>query len=96
MTDLAPTCPACSSALSWREPTDTFRSKMLVRCNCTDIDFDRAELAATSSGPEAGLYQHPSNAEVKQDGRDLRADIIEFWGAGALAWIERKADMKSP
>lgn len=69
---------------------------MLVQCNCTDIDFDRAELAASSPGPEARVYEHASNAPTKEDGRDLRADIREYWGQDALAWIEEKAGVREP
>lgn len=89
-----PTCPKCSQPLRWREPTDTLREQMFVSCDCTDIDFERAELAASSAGPEAGVYSHPTMVETRTDGRDLRADIVEYWGAAGLTWIEQKAGIR--
>lgn len=91
-----PTCPDCQTSLIWRDPTDTLRSQMSVGCHCTDVDFDRSELAATSTGPESKAYAHPSVAATKQDGRDLRKDVVEYWGEEALRWIEEKAGIACP
>lgn len=87
-----PTCPSCSAPLRWRDPTDTMREHMFVCCDCTDVDFQRPELAIDSA--EAGVYKG-DRTELKEDGRDLRADIIEYWGEVALAWIEQKSGIRA-
>ena len=91
-----PTCPKCSESLVWRDPTDTLQDHMFVRCACTDIDFWRPELASTSIGPEVSAYTHHTMDSTKQDGRDLRKDIVEYWGEDALRWIEERAGIARP